>query len=230
MSGTRRIVCLANSRKISGRCIAGREWDENRGAGRWIRPVSARENQEVSEYERQYEDGSDPRVLDVIDVPVLEPKPAGYQSENWLLDPERYWRKVGSYSPLDLAALTDPVAPLWSDGDSTYHGRNDRIGIESAGSVSGSLRLIRVEGIALEVFMPGEAFGNPKRRVQGRFVHAGREYALRVTDPEYERRYLAKLDGRYRLGECCLTISLGEPYQGAVYKLIAAIIEPDRRG
>ena len=37
------------------------------------------------------------------------------------------------------------------------------------------------------------------------------------------------VDGRYRLGECCLTISLGEPYQGAVYKLIAAIIEPDRR-
>ena len=50
MSGTKRIVCLANSRKISGRSIAGREWAENRGAGRWIRPVSARENQEVSEH------------------------------------------------------------------------------------------------------------------------------------------------------------------------------------
>lgn len=229
MSTAKRIVCLANSRKISGRCIAGREWDEGRGAGPWVRLVSDRENQEVSEYERQYEDGSDPRVLDVIDVPVLEPRPTGCQTENWLLDPKYYWTKVGSYSPLDLAALTDPVEPLWIDGDSTYHGRNDRIRIESAGSVAGSLHLIRIEEIELEVFMPGEAFGNPKRRVQGRFVHAGREYALRVTDPGYERRYLAKLDGRYRLGECCLTISLGEPYQGAVYKLIAAIIEPDRR-
>ena len=225
----KRIVCLANSRKISGRCIAGREWDEGKGAGGWIRLVSDRQNEEVSEYERQYEDGSDPRVLDVIDVPVLEPRPTGRQPENWLLDPKCYWTKVGSYSPLDLAALTDPVEPLWIDGDSTYHGRNDRIRIESAGSVAGSLRLIRIEEIELEVFMPGETFGNPKRRVQGRFVHAGREYALRVTDPGYERRYLAKLDGRYRLGECCLTISLGEPYQGAVYKLIAAIIEPDRR-
>ena len=209
MSGRKRIVCLANSRKISGRCIAGREWAEGRGAGRWIRPVSARENQEVSEYERQYEDGSDPRVLDIIDLPVLEPRPKGHQTENWLLDPMYYWEKAGSYSPLDLAALTDPV--------------------ESASAVSGSLRLIRVEEIEIEVFMPGEAFGNPKRRVQGRFVHSDREYALWVTDPGYERRYLAKLDGRYRLGECHLTISLGERYEGALYKLIAAIIEPDRR-
>ena len=80
------------------------------------------------------------------------------------------------------------------------------------------------------MFKPGEAFGSSKRRVQGRFVHAGREYALRITDPEYERRYLAKLDGRYRLGECCLTIGLGDPREGAVHKLIAAIIEPDRQG
>ena len=46
-----------------------------------------------------------------------------------------------------------------------------------------------------------------------------------VTDPGYERTYLAKLDGAYEIGECYLTVSLGEPYEGACYKLIAAIIE-----
>ena len=229
MAGSKRIVCLANSRKLSGRCIAGREWDERSGVGRWVRPVSAREHQEVSEYERQYEDGSDPRVLDIIDIPLLEPQPKDCQSENWLLDPEYYWERVGLYSPLDLPALADPIEPLWIDGFSTYHGRNDRIPIESASAVSSSLRLIHVEELALEVFAPGEAFGNTKRRVQGRFDHARREYAFWVTDPRYERRYLAKLDGTYGIGECYLTISLGEPYQGAFYKLVAAIIETDRR-
>ena len=68
---TKRIVCLANSRKLAGRYIAGREWDGSK-AGAWIRPVSKREGQDVSEYERQYEDGSDPRPLDVVDVPVIE--------------------------------------------------------------------------------------------------------------------------------------------------------------
>ncbi len=226
MVNTRRIVCLANSRKLNGRSIAGRQWVDGR-PGDWLRPVSAREGQEVSEYERQYEDGSDPRVLDVIDVPVLNPCPKDYQTENWVLDPEYYWVKAGRLSWFDLPSLVDPVAPLWLDGNSTYSGINDRISLDAAVSVTDSLRLIRVAGLQLRVFKPGEAFGNNKRRVQGRFSHADEQYALWVTDPGFERRYLAKLDGDYGIGECYLTISLGEPYGGACYKLIAAVIADD---
>lgn len=50
------------------------------------------------------------------------------------------------------------------------------------------------------------------------------EYRLWVTDPGYERAYLAKPDGEYELGESFLTVSLGEPHNDACYKLIAAII------
>ncbi len=227
MIQNKRIVCLANSRKLSGRCIAGREWDAGRGAGAWIRPVSERKGQEVSEYERQYEDGSDPRLLDILDIPVKGPRPDGCQSENWLLDPEHYWRRVGSCSPFDLPVLADPVAPLWVDGDSTYHGRSDRVSIEAGGRTHTSLRLVKVEQLTLRVFAPGEAFGNAKRRVQGRFKHAGHYYALWVTDPVYERQFLARLNGTYQHGECYLTVSLGEPYEGYIYKLIAAIIKSD---
>ena len=230
MQGVKRIVCLANSRTLYGRCIAGREWLDGR-PGPWIRPVGARERGEISEYERQYEDGSDPRVLDIIDVPVLAPKPSGYQTENWLLDPEYYWTRAGRLSWFDLPTLTDPAAPLWCDGDSTWDGLNDRVMLERAGSLGSSLRLIHVADLELSVLRPGEAFGNRKRRVQGQFTHAGTTYRLWVTDPEIERTYLARLDGDYRIGECFLTVSLGEPYQGACHKLIAAIIteEPGSR-
>ena len=222
---TKKIVCLANSRKINGRSIAGREWNAETGAGNWVRPVSARENREVSEYERQYEDGSDPQVLDVIEIPLLEPCPDGYQSENWLLHDGCYWRKAGMLSRFELGRLVDPVARLWIDGYSTHSGVNDKIPLQVAERLTDSLRLIRVDRVKLSVFAPGEAFGNAKRRVQGRFEHAGSRYALWITDPGYERNYLAKLDGTYELGDCFLTISLGEPFQGDCHKLVAAVID-----
>ena len=224
MPTVKRLVCLANSRKLQGRCVAGIELVDNQRAG-WIRPVSAREHEEVSEHERQYPDGSDPRVLDIVDVPLIEPRPRNYQQENWLLDPEHYWEKVDETAWPELAQLADPSQPLWINGHHTYNGRNDKIPLELAGAVHDSLRLLRVERLGLSVFSPGRAFGNPKRRVQGRFLHHGTEYHLWVTDPGYERTYLRRPDGDYEIGECSLTVSLGEPYEGACYKLVAAVIE-----
>ena len=141
MATAKRIVCLANSRKLNGRCIAGKELSRDQPVG-WIRPVSAREHEEVSEYERQYQDGSDPRVLDIMDVPLLDARPKGYQQENWLLDPDNYWVKVGRATWSDLQRLADPVEPLWINGHSTYNGRNDKIPLSLAGDLKSSLRLV----------------------------------------------------------------------------------------
>jgi hypothetical protein len=82
--------------------------------------------------------------------------------------------------------------------------------------------------MTLKVFAPGVAFGNSKRRVLAQFSYAGENYWLWVTDPVVEREYLLKSDGSYRLGECFATISLGEPFNDKVYKLVAALILPPR--
>lgn len=219
------IVCLANSRKMSGRCVAGKELLGRRKTGNWIRPVSSRPSEEVSEYERQYNDGSDPSILDVIEIPLIEAKPKMYQSENWLLHPDYYWVRKGRASWSDLAFLVDTPAALWINEFSSYNGLNDRVPESIAESLDSSLYLVRVSKLHLEVSQPGIAFGNPKRSVQGRFQFEGVDYWLRVTDPNYEREYLAKPDGSYVIGECCLTVSLGDLYDGHAYKLIAAIIE-----
>lgn len=222
---TKRIVCLANSRKLNGRCIAGVELIAG-GPADWIRPVSNREHQEVSEYERQYNDGSDPRVLDVIDVPLLEPRPGTYQQENWLLDPNFYWTRVGTVGWDGLGAFAHSHGPLWIVGRSTYHGLNDEIGETQADILTSSLALVHVGELRLRTLAPGTVFGNSKRRLQAEFRHVGVSYRLWVTDPLYERRYLAHADGVHELGECYLTVSLGEPFNHACHKLVAAIIEP----
>jgi hypothetical protein len=82
----KRLVCLANSRKLHGRCIAGRELVSGT-PGQWIRPVSDREHEEVSEVERRYENGSDPRMLDIIDVSLIGPRAKSYQPKNSLGEP-----------------------------------------------------------------------------------------------------------------------------------------------
>lgn len=227
MTTIKTLVCLANSRKLSGRCVAGIVHD---GSGEWIRPVSARQNREVSEYERQYEDGSDPSVLDVVRVPLLQPHPHSYQSENWLLDPDRYWQKIGRVGWDELLQLEQQPGTLWINGHHTYHGKNDRIPAQEANTLRSSLMLVRVDGVKLQVHVPSATFGNPKRVVSARFHHANSEYILRVTDPEYERAYLAGSNGTYELNETFLTVSLGEPWGGNTYKLVAAIMERAKIG
>ncbi|MFD9162861.1 hypothetical protein ACFVZ8_12830 [Streptomyces sp. NPDC059558] len=216
------IVCLANSRKLSGRCVAGMLAD---GSGEWVRPVSARPNREVSTYERQYADGTDPNVLDIVSVALIRPQPHDFQSENWLLNPTFFWDKIDRVDWRGLVGLEQRPSALWINGSSTYHGNNDRIPIEEAVTLPDSLNLIRTTGLTLQVHTPGAMFGDQKRALRAHFSYAGNSHILRVTDPEYELEYLPKPEGFYELGESFLTVSLGEPYEGRVYKLVAAIIE-----
>lgn len=225
-STIKRIVCLANSRKMSGRCIAGKEILEDGGVGRWVRPVSNRQNEEVSEHERQYVDGSDPNVLDIMEVPLLLHRPRDYQSENWLLDPHSRWKRMDAVAVEYIRDYLDPAKSLWINGYSTLNGLNDRIPMSASNTLSNSLRLIETTELLIYVSQPGIEYGNPQRRLQGQFKYFGTEYWLRITDPVSEAIYYKLPNGEYRVGPSYLTISLGEPYEGYAYKLIAAVIEP----
>ena len=133
--------------------------------------------------------------------------------------------RVGRFSWAELGPLGDRRGTLGFNVSQTSNGENDCIPLEQAPVVKSSLKLVYVEGMQLSVFKPGEAFGNPKRRVQARFGFGGTRYALWVTDPVIERAYLALEDGDHTLGESYLTVSLGEPYEGRCYKLVAAVLQ-----
>lgn len=225
MNYIKRIVCLANSRKPpSGRCIAGKEALEN-GYGYWIRPVSARPSAEVSEEERRYENGQDPRLLHIIDVPMIEAAPSLHQTENYIIDGDYYWTKRGELTWTELSQLVDRPATLWANGDSTYYGLNNRVRMEAAGNMTNSLVLIQPTSLSLLVQTEGAEFGNPKRRVRADFIYRGTNYRIVVTDPVAERAFLAKPDNRYRVDDAYLCVSLaGAHTDDYCYKLAAAVI------
>ncbi|MCY4527729.1 MAG: hypothetical protein OXD46_01700 [Chloroflexi bacterium] len=221
----KRIVCFANSRKLNGRCIAGKEILEDGKIGGWVRPVSARESEDVSEDERRYEDSSDPCVLDIIDVPVLSPRPKNFQQENWLLDPNRRWTRINRVGEKARPLFTDADEMLWINGHHSNRGWNDRIPFPDASLLDTSLKLIKVESLRVSVSEPYKSTStHPELR--GHFNYNGCDYSLRITDADVESRVNDLDYGNYSVGERFLTISLAEPFEGYSYKLIAAIIKP----
>ena len=221
----KRILCLANSRKRGGRCVAGKVMQSDGRSGGWLRPVSAREDEEVSPQERRYADGGEPRILDVIDVPLLSPRPKTYQRENWLLDPNRCWAKVGQAAWNDLRSIIDRDEPLWINGHSARNGLNDRVPLAKTAAINNSLRLIKVDALTITVSEPARPSADfPILR--GSFNYLGDEYRFRITDPTSESGSLNLSYGDYCVGERYLVISLGEPFEGHAYKLIATIIKP----
>lgn len=231
MGYTKTIVCLANSRKPpSGRCVAGREVT-SLGFGAWIRPVSARPTQEISEEERRYQDGTDPKVLDVIAIEMIGAQPQHHQQENHLIDEGYYWVKQRTISWRDLqAAVEDPAGPLWLNGYSSSYGHNDQVPEDSLSGLSRSLYLVRPDELTLVVALEGGDFGPVRRRVRVRFDLSGQRYCVVVTDPWMERQCLAGNDGETEIDDALLCVSLGESFYGFAYKLAAAVITRQRAG
>jgi len=220
------ILCLANSRKISGRCIAGKEI-KGKSFGDWIRPVSAREKGEISEDERRYQNGQTAQLLDIVSIPCVSAQPHSCQSENYLIDEHQYWEKVGQARWSDLGKALDKVPGiLWINYSSSHNGVNDEIPLEQANGLKNSLLFVKPDHLVLSV--ASEGFQTVKLKVRAQFQFNGVQYKLVVTDPVIEQAYIARKAGTYPVDEAYICVSISEPIGGNCYKLVASVITPDR--
>lgn len=224
---TVKMVCLANSRKTGGRCVAGKILDAEGKAGKWIRPVGASATHEISELDLLLPDGEMAGLLDILEIPGQEQIPQGHQPENTRIDPRFFWQRRGQISWEQLQGFVDHPAPLWVNGFSTYQGRNNRIPEDRLDSQSGSLRLIALDQLVLHTGSKLKS-GRTKPVVQASFDYLGENYCLDATDPVIEGYFFKSGSIEHPLSKTLVCVSLTELWEGYVYKLAASIITPKR--
>lgn len=227
---TLEIICLANSRKKGGRCIAGLRTD---GRG-WVRPVASRASSEQGELRPSHyrlSDGSDPKILDILRIDFASPQPESHQPENWLVG-NKQWERVSFPASLDFGKLLLPTVDRHPD---LFGNRFDR--------VSYDLFFLQPSQASLTLVMPENLrwciTTNTSGRRQSRAIFSlrGISYNLVVTDPVWENLLSALPTGvhpataanleNFDPNTVLLTISLGEPFEGYCYKLVAAVLQVD---
>ncbi len=219
------MLCLANSRKHSNRCVAGLAMV---GSG-WVRPVSDLPDCSLRHAHYTCEDGHKAAPLDIVSIDLTHHDPRPHQPENWRIASNR-WRFVRAI-PSDKAATF--LAPYLSAGPDLLGNSRDRIPYTELSARPGTASLAIVEPNRIRWDITSRGPGN--RRVRARFNLAGEEYNLSVTDPEFEFMLIRVNDGLHdnaAVGfkneqRIMLTISLGEPWEGDCYKLVAAVLALD---
>jgi len=219
---SKKIVCLANSRKYKGRCIAGKEIS----SGRWIRPVSEDEFGALHPEHLVLKNGQISSILDVIKVPLKEEKREVYHPENKLISDKR-WEKYGGFQFEDLEKIKDEPRSLWTN-ENPY---KDRISLDYIkdhyGQIKYSLFLIKPEDFKIKV----KETDNGDMKVRSIFKYNDVVYNLSLTDPVLEYIYEKKGKGEFPIGDdVFLCISLGLPYEGCCYKLVASVISKKYQG
>jgi hypothetical protein len=214
------IICLANSRKHGGRCVAGLRVD----GGGWLRPVGPDGILWPADY--TLTDGTEAGVLDIIRIGIESPRPAPHQPENCLIDRTRWQLRA---RPMAVS-LVPILKKACAQGPELLEGRSDRVPYAQLEQQHAAASLALVAPDEVFVYHQRDARGRTRPQARGRFwlgpSATAHLYDLPITDPRQEplviqrgAQTLSQADGRF-----LLTISMGEPFGLDCYKLIAAII------
>lgn len=214
------ILCLANSYKHSGRCIAGVCLDD----GTWIRLRGEAADGSLNDGESVLDDGSEPRLLDVIEVELHCPLPSDAHPEDCQIAPVR-WRLIQRPAP---AAQVQKIIAAADKATTILRDYRDRMAAKElqAKPLQSSLVLVCPSEINWWI---REQEGKRKNRALFRRHHV--TYDLAVTDPRWLERLNLMPAGIYPhtaftdpAAETWLTISLSEAFYGWHYKLVAAVV------
>ena len=199
-----KIVIVANSRKLNGRCVAGKTLDN-----RWVRMVKPN-GESVPDLEAQ-----ELEVLGVYNVEGIEFEKdfeVPYHTEN---------HTYTTFSKIGYINQVDELMKLIDRPDVIFGSLRRCIPKCQADLLDNSLLFIRVKNVVIKKVQT--EYGVKKRCD---FEYNGDCYVdFSLTHPYYEELLDNKPVGYSQSYEdCFLTVSLGVPFNGYAYKLVASII------
>jgi hypothetical protein len=222
------IVCLANSYKDGGRCVAGICVE----TGEWLRMRGKADDGTLTPREYALGEGAgEPRLLDVLQVELHYAMPSDCHPENWVIAPVR-WQLLNRPCSDRLWAQ---VARSEHQGAPLLSGYRDRIAAEELRRrpVAASLALVAAEDIWW--WVREEAGGKRKNRALFRRNHV--TYNLAVTDPRWLDQMNLLPAGIYPhtllapdAKNTWLTVSLSEAFEANAgagawhYRIVAGVV------
>jgi hypothetical protein len=220
----RYFICLANSRKRGGRCIAGIEINfdseqkkysliKTEGRPVWLRPVSNTEHGEVDT-----DLVKNIFLNNIVELDATTDASAGYQSENIKFTLQSI-KKAGKISVskevLDGFAEEDFENIFGNVGKAVHPDRIE--------DLKRSIFFIKVENPSIHKQTNNY---DGKITVQHRmhFSFKGTDYDFSLTDPVFVAKYEADNEILKSVSDCYLTISLGVLHLGWYSKLVAGVV------
>lgn len=214
-----RIVCLANSFRVGGRCLGGIELDTNNDPvlinfrPKWVRPVCNTEHEEVPTNLVSHI-----ALLDIMEFQPIRATGHGHQSENVLFNTSSI-QTNGRLSISNLNNITDN-----NRFNLVFGNRGAAVPEHKVSDLDHSLMLL-----SLTEFETNErVFENkPFPQVKLSFRHNGNLYNLPITDPSFLHRYGLNNNILQNKQRIFVSLSLAAPHEEWSSKLVAGIIIDD---
>ena len=244
----------SGQRCIGGREVICDAHGNISGYGDWMRPVSQIGEGAVPNSYCQLQAPASRTMLplDIVEINVLAASPDGVQNENWILDIKTPPRLIATAPESTLLELKESPSDLWGMNSSS----NNKVREDVIRAIPHtSMVLICPEEVRFECYSANYG-GIPKTKRNVVFKYRDQAYTLPCTDPTMDKRYYrsssvvsytqrewmhsvnhpAKSTGNDSIRvflppdgvKCVLVISLGHPFMGYCYKIVAGVHEVKR--
>lgn len=215
-------ICLANSYKHGGRCIAGIEVvpqadgsldivRHDDGRPRWIRPVSMSANGEIPNHLAESF-----KIFSLVKLTDVEPCPDNAHTE------DVHCTRM-EICPFELSPTKDFLNQLIdTQHQVVFYFRGKSIPTTIIDRLDYSLMLIHPDNACAYC---DEERENSKYRMK--FTYNGSNYDFPITDPVFLEQFKKSPDSYADLDGVYLVLSLGIAFEGFHYKLVATVLFPD---